>query len=113
MDASSQLPKTPGTEPSDKAAHPVPKLVLDVQAVADVDGLAQEVAVLRASIRQLANNGDMDVHVKVLTELRHQIQALCTALRTQQALEGRGGNAREAEMTQVLEELGDELGVPR
>jgi hypothetical protein len=91
----------------------VPKLVLDLKAVADVAGLEQEVAVLRASIRQLANNGDMATHVKVLAELRHQIEALCRALKTQQALEGHDGDERAAEMARVLEELGDELGVSR
>jgi hypothetical protein len=91
----------------------VPKLVLDLNAVADVDGLEQEVAVLRASIRQLANNGDMAAHVKVLAELRHQIEALCRTLKTQQSLEEHDGGARTAELTRVLEELGDELGVSR
>ncbi len=89
------------------------KLVLDLQAVADVDGLEQEVAVLRASIRQLANNDGVAAHVKVLAELRHQIETLCRALKAQQSLEGHNGDARAAEMTRVLEELGDELGVPR
>ena len=96
-----------------KSARPVSKLILDVNAVADVEGLEQEVAVLRASIRQLANNGDMDVHVKVLAELRHQIEALCRALKTQQSLEGSDGDGRTAEMRRVLEELGDDLGVAR
>lgn len=91
----------------------MPKLVLDLKAVADVDGLEQEVAVLRASIRHLANNGDMAVHVKVLAELRHQIEALCRVLKTQQSLAGHDGDARAAEMARVLEELGDELGVSR
>ena len=96
-----------------KSDRPVSKLVLDLNAVADLDGLAQEVAVLRASIQQLANNGDMDVHVKVLAELRHQIEALCRALKTQQSLEGTDGDGRVAEMRRVLEELGDDLGVAR
>lgn len=96
-----------------KSERPARKLILDVKAVADVDGLEQEVAVLRASIRQLANNGDMDVHVKVLAELRHQIEALCRALKTQQSLEGSDGDGRTAEMRRVLEELGDDLGVAR
>jgi hypothetical protein len=113
IDSSSRSTRTPGTKSSDKAAHPAPKLVLDVGAVAGVEGLEQEVAVLRASIQRLANSDDMDVHVKVLAELRHQIEALCTALKTQQALAGRGRDAREAEMARVLEELGDELGVQR
>jgi hypothetical protein len=93
--------------------RPVPKLQLDLKAVADVDGLEQEVAVLRASIRQLANDGEIAAHVKVLAELRHQIEALCRALKTQQSLSGRDGDARAAELEQVLEELGDQLGVSR
>jgi hypothetical protein len=93
--------------------RPVAKLVLDIDAVADVEGLEQEVAVLRASIRQLASNGEMDVHVKVLAELRHQIEALCRALKTQQSLEGPDGGGRVAEMRRALEELGDDLGVTR
>ena len=96
-----------------KSACPARKLILDVNAVADVEGLEQEVAVLRASIRELANNGDMDVHVKVLAELRHQIEALCRALKTQQSLEGSDVDGRTAEMRRVLEELGDDLGVAR
>ena len=105
---SSQNQKEPGAVPCDR-----PKLVLDREAVADVDGLEQEIAVLRASIRQLASNGDMDVHVKVLAELRHQIEALCRALKTQQSLDGPDGGGRAAEMRRVLEELGDDLGVAR
>ena len=96
------------------AARPASKLVLDLQAVADVDGLEQEVSVLRASIRHLASgDDDVDSHVKVLAELRHQIEALCRALKTQQALEGSDGGGRTAEMRRALEELGDDLGVAR
>jgi chemotaxis protein histidine kinase CheA len=87
---------------------------LDVGAVANIEGLAQEVAVLRASIRQLAepdtNTGE---HVKILAELRHQVEALCRALKTQQALAGRESSTRADELARVLDELGDELGVPR
>ena len=100
--------RTPTPEP-----EPAPKLVLDLKSVADVEGLAEEVAVLRASIRQLAQNGDMAVHVKVLAELRHQIETLGRTLKTQQSLEEHDGGARAAELTRVLEELGDELGVSR
>ena len=88
-------------------------LALDLNAVADVTGLAQEVALLRASIRRLAQpDTETAEHVKVLAELRHQIEALCTALKTQQTLEG-NGDARAAELARVLDELGDQLGVPR
>ncbi|MGE3272412.1 MAG: hypothetical protein AB7P40_26930 [Chloroflexota bacterium] len=97
-----------------KVARIASTLALDLEAVADVDGLAQEVALLRASIRRLARpDSEAGEHVKVLAELRHQVEALCTALKTQLVLEGNGGDARAAELARVLDELGDELGVPR
>jgi hypothetical protein len=110
-----QQPEAPATASRGRAKRQTLKkqLVLDVKAVADADGLAQEVAVLRASIRQLANDGDMAEHVKVLAELRHQIEALCRALKTQQSLAGHDDGGRAAEMTRLLEELGDDLGVAR
>ena len=90
------------------AARPASKLVLDLQAVADVDGLEEEVTVLRASIRHLASgDGDVDSHVKVLAELRHQIEALCRALKTRQSLVGADGDERAAAMDRALEELDD------
>jgi len=88
-------------------------LALDPAAVADVAGLAEEVALLRASIRRLAQHDDAAEQVKVLAELRHQVEALCTALKTQQVLDGHDGDARAAELARVLDDLGDELGVPR
>jgi hypothetical protein len=95
-------------------ARPVPPLVLDVVAVADVEGLAAEIALLRASIRALVKPGnDTAEHVKVLAELRHQIAALCTALKTQRTLAGPEGQTIAAEYVRVLDELGDDLGVPR
>jgi hypothetical protein len=103
----------PGSEPSAASPSSLPALALDWAAVADVEGLGQEVAMLRASIRELVKNGDVTRHVKVLTELRHQVEALCTALKTQQALDSRDGDAHANEMARILEELGDELGVPR
>lgn len=100
--------------PNATADPPDSTLVLDLNAVADVDGLHQEVAVLRASIRQLASGGDdIAEHVKVLAELRHQIETLCRTLKTQQSLEGPDGDGRAAEMRRVLEELGDQLEVER
>ena len=91
---------------------PPAALVLDLAAVADVEGLTEEVAMLRASIRELAHpHGDLSEHVKILAELRHQIEALCSALKTQQALRGRDGDERAADLTRVLEDLGDRLGV--
>jgi hypothetical protein len=92
-------------------------LMLDLEAVADVEGLAEEVAMLRASIRELAHpHGDLSEHVKILAELRHQVEALCSTLKTQQTLEGDGGRkggVSQSDMTRMLDELGDRLGVSR
>lgn len=99
------------TPPASKP--PASPLALDLAEVAGVDGLEQEVIVLRAAIRRLVKPDPQAAeHVKVLAELRHQIEALCTALKTQQALDG-NGDARAAELARVLDELGDQLGVPR
>lgn len=109
-DAGGAPAERPGA-PHDRV-KPRAALVLDPAAVAGVEGLAQEVALLRASIRQLAQNGDAADHVKVLAELRHQVEALCTALKTQQALDGHDGDALAADLARALDELGDELGMP-
>jgi hypothetical protein len=85
---------------------------LDPSAVADVEGLQDEAALLRAAIRRLAADADAGVDVKRLAELRHQIEALCTVLKTQKALDGPGAAALDALLADVLEELGDEIGVP-
>lgn len=87
--------------------------MLDLNAVAGVEGLDQEVRYLRAAIRQLATDKDPAPDVKVLAELRHQVEALCRALRTRQSLAGHDGDALAAELAQALDELGDGLGVPR
>jgi len=85
---------------------------LNPAAVAGVVGLAEEVTLLRAAIRRLAGKKNAAPHVKTLAELRHQVEALCTALKTQQTLADRG-NDLSAELAHALEALGDELGVPR
>jgi hypothetical protein len=103
QNAPAAVPKAPTDQPSSKP-------VLDVAAVAGVEGLAEEVAILRASIRHLADGGEMAAHVKALAELRHQIEALCRVLKTQQSLAGRGDDERAAMIERVLEELGDKLG---
>lgn len=101
-----------GSRSASGAARSTSALILDLEGVADVEGLAEEVAVLRASIRALVHpNGDLSEHVKTLAELRHQIEALCSALKTQQTLRGRAGDERAADLTRVLEDLGDRLGV--
>lgn len=87
-------------------------LVLDSTAVADAEGLQDEAALLRAAIRRLAADADAGVDVKRLAELRHQIEALCTVLKTQKALDRSGADALDALLADVLEELGDEIGVP-
>ena len=106
----SQKQNAPAAVPKAPTDQPPSKLALDRQAVAGVEGLTEEVAILRASIRQLADGDEMATRVKVLAELRHQIEALCRALKTQQSLAGRGGDERAAMMERVLEELGDKLG---
>ena len=87
-------------------------LRLDPVAVAGL-GLADEVALLRAAIRRLAHDKKAAADVKTLAELRHQIDTLCTALKTQHALEGRDEDAASVALARVLEEFGDELGVRR
>jgi len=87
-------------------------LRLDVAAVSQADGLVHEVRLLRAAIRRLADEEDATPHVKTLAELRHQVEALCTVLKTQHTLDGRGDDL-SADLARALEELGDELGVPR
>jgi hypothetical protein len=107
-------PEPPAVASRMQTERPAPRLLLDPRAVADVDGLAEEVALLRASIRQLASGDeDVAVQIKVLAELRHQIEALGRALKTQRSLEGRDGGGQAAEMDRMLEELGDDLGVER
>src|SRR3954453_12557588 len=69
--------------PPGKATEP---LVLDLAAVADVDGLVQEVTMLRAAIRRLVGKDGSANDVRVLAELRHQVEALCRALKTQKEL---------------------------
>jgi hypothetical protein len=96
------------------ASRAVPPLLRNLAALANVVGLKEEVVLLRASIRELAQPGtDAAEHVKILAELRHQIEALCITLKTQQALDGRGGHERRAALDRVLEELGDDVGVSR
>lgn len=99
-------------EPDAPADEDVPPFRLDTKAVAGAVGLAHEVSVLRAAIHYLAEEENAAPHVKTLAELRHQVEALCTALKTQQALDGRGDDL-SADLARALEELGDELGVPR
>ena len=116
-------PATPPPERRTRAARsrkaglagsdgPVPLLQLDLTAVDGVQGLGHEVTLLRAAIRRLVAKEDVAPHVKTLAELRHQVEALCTALKTQHALDGRGDDL-SADLARALEELGDELGVPR
>ena len=81
---------------------------------AEVAGLAVEVALLRSIIRRLSANGGIpNPMLKGLAELRHQVEALCTALKTERALAGRAEDAIAASLARVLEELGDELELPR
>ena len=88
-------------------------LASDLAAVAGAEGLTQEVALLRAAIHRLAEDGDAAEDVKVLAELRHQVEALCRALKTQQSLDGHDGDALATELAQALDELGDGPGASR
>jgi hypothetical protein len=116
-----------GERPADTRPADAPAALLDETAaalrleslfekaekLAHVEGLAQEVALLRAAIHRLAGpGGEAAEQVKVLAELRHQVEALCTALKTQHAL-ATSGDARAAELARALDELGDRLGVPQ
>ncbi len=108
----SKRPKPSGETAVAGGARSASGLMLDLEAVAHVEGLAEEVAMLRASIRELAHpRGDLSEHVKILAELRHQVEALCSTLKAQQALESREGGP--AELNRTLDELGDRLGVSR
>ena len=110
------VPTAPGApaKPANVAGptEPTPPFRLNSAAVAGAVGLGHEVTLLRAAIRHLAEAEDAAPHVKTLAELRHQVEALCTALKTQHALDGRG-DTLSADLARALEELGDELGVPR
>ena len=86
-------------------------LGLDAATVLGAEGLTQEVALLRAAIRRLAMNDDAAEDVKILAELRHQVEALCRVLKTQHELDD--DDAAAADLAQALEALGDGLGVPR
>jgi hypothetical protein len=105
-------PKSSSATTAARGARSASGLMLDLEAVAHVEGLAEEVAMLRASIRELAHpRGDLSEHVKILAELRHQVEALCSTLKAQQALESREGGP--ADLNRTLDELGDRLGVSR
>ena len=101
----------PAPAPADRLER-ARSLQLDPTAVSDL-GLTDEVALLRAAIHRLAHDDEVAAHVKTLAELRHQVDTLCTALKTQHALEGGDEEALSATLARALEELGDELGVPR
>jgi len=97
--------KPPGS-PSDRPQQrfvPLVPLVLGPDATGAADSLVEEVGLLRAAIRRLAETGDEAEDVKVLAELRLQVEALGRALKTQRAL---GGDTR-AELVQTLAEIDD------
>ena len=91
------------------SAEPDPPLHLKPEAVAGAVGLGHEVTLLRAAIRHLVEEEHAAAHVKTLAELRHQVEALCRALKTQHALDGRGDDL-SADLARALAELDDELG---
>ena len=101
---------------------------LNTAAVAGIVGIDQEVALLRAAIRRLIKDDDgkardgkadddktleAEARVEALAELRHQVDSLCTALKTQRALDGRPADVVETAVARALELLGDQMGVPK
>ena len=84
-------------------------LARDSATLVDATGLADEVALVRAAIRQLGDDDTVDERMKILAELRHQVETLCRALKTQRALDHDAGSTSLAEM---LEELGNQMGLP-
>jgi len=101
-----------GSSRADRARSDRPRpssLARDSATVVDATGLAHEVALVRAAIRQLADDDSLDERMKMLAELRHQVETLCRVLKTQRALDHAAASTSLAEM---LEEIGDELGVP-
>ncbi|HYU17451.1 MAG TPA: hypothetical protein VEQ11_02030 [Chloroflexota bacterium] len=102
-----------GTSPRRAPSEIERLLSLDSAAIVDAEGLKYEVALLRAAIRRIATNGNLADSVKVLAELRHQVETLCTALKTQHALDRRTADAVSAALARILEEIGDEIGVPK
>ena len=98
---------------ANRPARPAGALALDCTATVDVAGLDHEVALLRAAIRRLAGGEDAADQVKTLAELRHQIDTLCTALKTQRVLSGGDADVVSKALAQVLEEIGDGMGVPK
>jgi hypothetical protein len=89
----------------------------DLAADVTAEDLMQEVVLLRGVIRRLAEDDDKAESsaedVRILAELRHQVVALCGALKVQKALSGQAGDALAAELEQALDDLHDGLGVPR
>jgi hypothetical protein len=97
--------KPPGS-PSDRPQQryvPLVPLLLGSDATGAADSLVEEVGLLRAAIRRLAETGDEAAGVKVLAELRLQVEALGRALKTQRAL----GGDTQAELVQTLVEIDD------
>jgi hypothetical protein len=85
----------------DRADEP---LGLDLSGAAQLDGLALEVALLRALIKRAIQQGEGG-------EARRLIQALCAALALQQRLAGQPVDADRRTIRQVLAEIArDEAG---
>ena len=112
--ASKRPPEKPPGAVSDRPRKrhvPLVPLVLGSDATGAADSLVEEVGLLRAAIRRLAETGDEAEDVKVLAELRLQVEALGRALKTQRAL----GGDTQAELVQTLAEIDDgiaRLGEP-
>ncbi|MFN8525351.1 MAG: hypothetical protein U0821_19820 [Chloroflexota bacterium] len=80
----------------DKSAPAVAALVLDDRGEQSAfDDLTYETGLLREAIRCLAPRRTDSPDLKVFGELRHQVHALCTVIKTQHALAGRSAGAAD------------------
>jgi|SRR5688500_16109872 hypothetical protein len=111
--ATTRRPPRPANRPARASTAGDRPLRLDLAAVSELTGLAEETAFLRAAARRIAAGEATDDEVKRLAELRLQVEALGRTLKTQRALEGGAADALSAALARVLEQLGDEPEVPR
>jgi hypothetical protein len=76
----------------------------DLEAVAAVRGVDDEIALLRMLIRKVAREGDVEA-------TRRAIDTLCRALKVQYALDGKPADGLSASLARVLDEIGNEMGM--
>ena len=85
-----------------RAARRAPGAPRPDAAPRGLDGLDEEVALLRSVIRELGARGEVQ-------EARRQIDTLCRVLRTRYLLDDRAVDALSAALVRVLEEAGGAL----